>query len=324
MERVLCPPETKVVHVRRILLATAAASLFLAGCGGSDGTTASGNLDDVKVSAGDNPKVTVAKGFAVTKTASKVLKKGDGADVVAGDSIKVNYVAVNGRTGKQFDSSFTSGAAYPVDLIDNKILPGFIKGLTGQKIGSSVLVAMAPKDGFGQAQAQLDIKKNDTLVFLFEVVSKVPTEASGTAEKLPSDLPEITYDANNHPDGFKKTGKTAAQQTEPSAHVVIQGDGPAITAGQTVRFEYAGQVYPDGNKFDESWSKVDPTLFQIGTGNVIKCWDDLIPGQKVGSRIVLVCPSSVAYGDDPNDPNRSPDIAAGDTLLFAIDLLDAS
>ena len=310
--------------MRRILLVTVAASLLLAGCGGSDDTTAAGNLNDVKVSSGDNPKVTVAKGFAVTKTSSKVLKGGDGDDIVEGDSVKVNYVAVNGRTGKQFDSSFSTGSPYPVDLIKDKILPGFIKGLAGKKVGSSILVAISPTDGFGQAQAQLDIKKNDTLVFLFDVVSKVPTEASGTAEKLPSSLPEITYDADNHPDGFKKTADTKAKQTEPSAHVVIQGDGPVITAGQTVRFEYAGQVYPDGNKFDESWSRADPTLYPIGEGNVIKCWDQLIPGQKVGSRIVLVCPSSVAYGDDPNDPQRSPDIAAGDTLLFAIDLLDAS
>ncbi len=309
--------------MRRIILASVAAGLFLAGCGGSD-ETVTGNLDDVKVSSGDNPKVTVAKGFSVTKTVSKVLEDGDGADIAEGDSVKVNYVAVNGRTGKQFDSSFTTGAPYSVDLIQDKILPGFIKGLEGQKIGSSVLVAISPTDGFGQAQAQLDIKKNDTLVFLFDVVSMVPTEASGAAEKLPSSLPEITYDADNHPNGFTKTDDTKAKQTEPSANVVIEGTGPVITAGQTVRLEYAGQVYPDGNKFDESWTKVEPTMFPIGTGNVIKCWDDLIPGQKVGSRIVLVCPSSVAYGDDPNDPNRSPDIAAGDTLLFAVDLLDAS
>ena len=62
----------------------------------------------------------------------------------------------------------------------------------------------------------------------------------------------------------------------------------------------------------------------IGTGKLIPCWDQLIPGQKIGSRVVLVCPSKVAYGDEPNDPNRSPDIKAGGTLIFAIDLLDAS
>ena len=310
--------------MRRILLVSAAAALLLAGCGSSDTDTTVGSLGDVKVSSGDTPTVTVAKGFSVTKTETKVLKQGTGAEVASGEAVKVNYVAVNGRTGKQFDSSFTTGKPYTVDLVETKILPGFIKGLEGQKIGSRVLVAISPKDGFGQAQKKLDIEKNDTIVFLFDIDSKVPTEASGAAVKLPKDLPKIVLGADKHPSGFKKTGDTAAKQSEPSAHVVIQGYGPAIEAGQTVRMEYVGQIYPDGTIFDESWTRADPFDAPIGTGALIKCWDDLIPGQKIGSRVVLVCPSDVAYGDDPNDANRSPDIKAGDTLIFAIDLLDAS
>ena len=311
--------------MRRILLVSAAALLLLAGCGGSDdGSAGSGDLGDVSVSGGATPKVGVDEGFSVDKTVSKVLKTGDGAQVAVGDAVKVNYVAVNGRTGKQFDSSFATGKPFTVDLTDGSILAGFIKGLEGRTIGSRVLVAISPTDGFGQARQQMDIKKDDTLVFLFDIVAKVPTEASGKAEALPKDLPKLTYDADQHPDGFKKTSRTAATQTEPSAHVVIQGDGPVVTKGQSVRFEYVGQVYPDGKKFDESWSRPAPFVSPIGAGKLIACWDDLIPGQKIGSRVVLVCPSKVAYGDDPNDPNRSPDIKAGDTLVFAIDLLDAS
>jgi peptidylprolyl isomerase len=311
--------------VRRILLVSAAALLILAGCGDSDGgTKTSSGLDAIKVSGTAKPKVRLDEGFSVAKTASKVLKDGDGAPVKTGDAIKVNYVAVNGRTGKQFDSSFTSGTPLTVDLAENKILPGFVKGLEGRKIGSRVLVAISPKDGFGQAQKQMDIKKDDTLVFLFDIVSKVPSEASGAAVPLPKDLPKLTYDADRHPDGFKKTSATKAKQTEPSAHVVIQGDGPVVTKGQAVRFEYVGQVYPDGTKFDESWSRAEPFIAVVGDSKLIACWDQLIPGQRIGSRVVLVCPSKVAYGDEPNDPNRSPDIKAGDTLIFAIDLLDAS
>jgi peptidylprolyl isomerase len=310
--------------VRRILLVSAAAVLLLAGCGGSDGESSSGSLGDVSVSGGATPRVKVDEGFSVKQTVSKVLKTGSGAEVKAGEAIKVNYVAVNGRTGKQFDSSFTTDKPFTVDLTEGSILPGFIKGLKGRKLGSRVLVAISPKDGFGQAQQQMDIKKDDTMVFLFDLVSTVPTEAAGKAVALPKDLPKLTYDADKHPDGFKKTADTKARQTEPSAHVVIQGDGPVITKGQAVRFEYVGQVYPGGTTFDESWSKPAPFVQQIGTGGLIACWDDLLPGQKIGSRVVLVCPSKVAYGDDPNDPNRSPKIKAGDTLLFAIDLLDAS
>jgi peptidylprolyl isomerase len=310
--------------VRRILLASLAATLFLTGCGsgdsdGSDSKGGSGDLDKVKVSSAASPKVTVAKNFSVDKTESKVVKAGAGDKIAAGDSVKVNYVAVNGRTGKQFDSSFTTEKPLTMTLSEGTILPGFIKGLDGQAIGSRVLVAIPPADGFGQAQEQLEIKADDTMVFLFDVVAKLPTEATGTAKDLPSNLPEIKLDDDKHPAGFTATDKTKSKQTKASAHVVIEGDGAPLESGQTLTAQYVGQVYPDGQVFDESWSK-GAANFPVGTGGLIKCWDDLLVGQKLGSRVVLVCPADTAYGDTP----QGDIIKAGDTLMFAIDLLDAS
>jgi FKBP-type peptidyl-prolyl cis-trans isomerase len=309
--------------VRRIILATVAASLVLAGCGsgGSDGgDDSTGTIDDVKVSSAESPKVTVDKGFAVDKTESKVLSAGGGEAVAEGDSVKVNYVAVNGRTGKQFDSSFTTQKPMTMTLTTDTILAGFVKGLDAQKVGSRVLVAIAPSDGFGQAREDLELEADDTLVFLFDIVSKVPTEVTGTPKDLPANLPTITLDADKHPAGFAKTGKTKATQTESSAHVVIQGDGPAVEAGQTLTAQYVGQVYPDGGVFDESWT-TGPRQFPVGTGGLIKCWDEHLVGQKVGTRVVLVCPADTAYGDSPQEGGV---IKPGDTLMFAIDLLDAS
>ncbi|MBC7631758.1 FKBP-type peptidyl-prolyl cis-trans isomerase [Aeromicrobium sp.] len=309
----------KVVLVRRILLVTAAASLLLAGCGGSD-TSGGGDLGSIKVSSSASPKVTVAKGFSATKTGTKVPNKGSGDAIKSGDAVKVNYVAVNGRSGKQFDSSFTSNKPLTLTLVKNSILPGFIKGLSGQKIGSRVLVAIPPKDGFGKGQKDLGVKKNDTMVFLFDIVAKIPTEVTGTAQKLPSDLPSMQLDAQGHPSKFAKTAKTAKAPTKESANVVIQGKGATVKAGQSLTAQYVGQVYPDGAIFDESWSSSART-FQVGSKQLIKCWDDQLVGQKLGTRVVLVCPADKAYGAKPPAGGK---IKAGDSLIFAIDLLDAS
>lgn len=310
---------SKVVLVRRILLATVAASLVLAGCGGNDSAGGSG-LGDVKVSKAASPKVTVAKGFSSAKTTTKVLNEGSGEVLEAGDAVKVNYVAVNGRTGKQFDSSFTSNKPLTLTLSNTAVLAGFVKGLEGKKVGSRVLVAIPPKDGFGQANADLDLKKDDTMVFLFDVVAKVKTEVTGTSKKLPSDVPKLTLDDKKHPSKFAKTSKTAAKVTKQSIHTVIQGTGAKITAGQSLTAQYIGQVYPDGAIFDESWTSSART-FQVGASSLIKCWDEQLIGQKVGGRVVLVCPADKAYGDQPPAGGT---IKAGDTLIFAIDLLDAS
>lgn len=302
--------------MRRILAVSAAACLLLTGCG-SD-SSSSTNLDDITVNGGDNPKVDVGKDFSTKSTEKRVVTKGDGDQVADGDSVKVNYVAVNGRTGKQFDNSFTSKSPLTVTLDEKSALPGFVKALNGQVVGSRVLVAIPPKDGFGQANDQLGIKATDTMVFLFDIVAKVPSEASGEAKNLPKDVPDIV-EKDGQPASFKATKDTPDKVSKASAHVAIEGDGPAVEKGQSLSIQYVGQVYPDGEIFDSSWERGAPA--NLGLDQVIKCWQDLIPGQKIGSRVVLVCPADTAYGDKPQP--GSP-IKPGDTLMFAIDLLDAS
>ncbi|MFZ0139474.1 MAG: FKBP-type peptidyl-prolyl cis-trans isomerase [Aeromicrobium sp.] len=303
--------------MRRILAVSAAACLLLAGCG-SDGSSSSSGLGDITVRGGENPKLTVGKDFTTGSTETRVVTKGTGEKLADGDSVKVNYVAVNGRTGKQFDNSFTSKSPLTLTLDDTSALPGFLKGLSGQNVGSRVLVAIPPKDGFGQARTELGINADDTMLFLFDIVAKVPEKATGASKKLPATVPSIV-DKDGHPDGFKPTKKTPDKVSEATAHVVIEGDGPEVEKGQTITSQYVGQVYPDGEVFDSSWTKGTPASFSLD--QVIKCWTDLIPGHKVGSRIVLVCPADTAYGDSPQEGGP---IKPGDSLVFAIDLLDAS
>ena len=297
-----------------MLAVSAAAFLLLAGCGSE---SSSSELDRIAVRGGDNPKLTVGKDFTTGSTETRVVTKGKGDKLADGDVAKVNYVAVNGRTGKQFDNSFTSKS--PITLtLDETAMPGFLKGLTGQRVGSRVLVAIPPKDGFDQPPAQLGIKADDTMVFLFDIVAKVPEKAEGKATKLPATVPSI-IEKDGYPDGFKPTKKTPGKISEAKAHVVIEGDGAEVKAGQSITAQYVGQIYPDGDVFDSSWRKGAPASFSLD--QVIACWKDQIPGQKVGSRIVLVCPADTAYGDTPQEGGP---IKPGDSLVFAIDLLDAS
>ncbi|MGA8850470.1 MAG: FKBP-type peptidyl-prolyl cis-trans isomerase [Aeromicrobium sp.] len=304
--------------MNRILVSVLSAVLLLSACGSEKASV--GGLDAITVSKASTPKVTVAEGFATETTETKVIEEGGGEAVKAGDTVKVNYLAVNGRTGKQFDSSYAAGAPATFTLDKASILQGFITALENQKIGSRVVVAISPKDGFGQDRKELELMSDDTMVFVFDLVSKVPTEAKGESETLPSNLPELVLDAKDQPEKFVANDDTRKEQTKQSAHVVIQGDGPAVKADQTLSVHYVGQVYPSGKVFDSSWSRGTPASFQLTKGQLIDCWTDLLAGQKVGSRVVLVCPSDTAYGDE----GREPDIKGGDTLVFAIDLLDAS
>lgn len=301
--------------MRRSIPAALAVILLIAGCGSS-----AGGLDDVKVKGDKTPTVTVAKDFTTTKTTTKILKKGTGHVIAEGDAVSLDYVAVNGRTGKTFDSSFKSGTPLTTTLKTGSVLPGFVKGLLGRTVGSRVLIAVPPKDGFGSENKQLGLKATDTMVFLMDILKAevVPEAASGAALKLPDTLPKLTFDKDKHPAKFVKTATMAAKATKMSTHVAIQGSGPAVKTGQSITIQYVGQVYPTGKVFDESWTR-EPATFQIGAGQLIKCWDQSLVGQKVGSRVILVCPADVAYGKE----GRTPDIKGGDTLIFAVDLLAA-
>lgn len=299
--------------MRRLLALCLTSVLVLSACGGD-----SGALDDIEVSGGSNPTLDVPEGFTSAETETRVVTEGDGDEVAEGDSVKVNYLAVNGRTSEEFDNSYAGSEPVTFTLQDDAALQGFIKGLTGQAIGSRVLVAIPPDDGFGGAQEQLGIEGEDTMVFLFDLVAKVPAEASGEAEDLPDSVPQVVLE-DGEPTGFEAGDDVTADPSEPAAYVAIKGEGEPVEEGASVTAHYVGQVYPDGEVFDGSWERGAPSTFSLE--QVIACWRDLVPGQTIGSRVVLVCPADSAYGDEP--PQGSA-IGAGDTLVFAIDLLDAS
>ena len=74
-----------------------------------------------------------------------------------------------------------------------------------------------------------------------------------------------------------------------------EGDGPLVTAGTKVKAHYTGTLL-DGTKFDSSRDRGKPLEFVIGTGRVIKCWDDGFLQLKKGSKAIFNCPPDVAYG----------------------------
>jgi FKBP-type peptidyl-prolyl cis-trans isomerase FkpA len=93
------------------------------------------------------------------------------------------------------------------------------------------------------------------------------------------------------------------------------GTGPSPKPTDTVKVHYRGTL-TDGSEFDSSYKRNDPAEFKLG--GVIPCWTEGLQRMKAGGKAKLVCPSSIAYGDD----GRPPVIPAGATLVFEIELLD--
>ena len=131
--------------------------------------TASGVLH-VTMPAGDQaPQIRVADTpYSVKATQVKTLKEGSGPVVAADATVSVDYLGVNGRDGKSFDSSYERGSAATFPLYG--VVPGFAKAIAGQKVGSDVIVAMTPEDGYGtQGNPQAGIEGTDTLIFFIHI-----------------------------------------------------------------------------------------------------------------------------------------------------------
>jgi peptidylprolyl isomerase len=115
------------------------------------------------------PSVKVDGPFSVTETQVHTLRAGEGAVVADTATVSVCYMGVNGRDGTVFDSSYEQGA--PVDFPLDRVVPGFQKAIAGQKVGSTVAVAMTSADGYPEGQPSAGIQQGDTLVFAIKILS---------------------------------------------------------------------------------------------------------------------------------------------------------
>lgn len=295
---------------KTITALVAASALVLAGCGGSSA------LDDVEVTGDDTPTVE-AENISVDETVTRVIDAGDGDEIGADDTISVRYLVINGRTGEEIDNSFSTDFEQTITLGSDTLLPGFQKGLEGQQVGSRVLVGVAPEDGTQKLAdpSQLGLEDDDTMIFLFDIIAKIPQELEGgTEQDAPESMPELQLEGGK-PTGFTTTEATPAELTESAKHVVIEGDGDELADDSTMTVLYLGQNWPDGEVFNNAYPTGPVPGFTLG--NMIPCWNDLLPGTKVGSRVVLECAEKDAYADPQAGQPEGP-------LIFVVDILAAS
>ena len=313
---------------RHKLVAAAAVPLLLlvGACGSEKAADPEAKALDAVTVAGSSASPTVtlkSKPVSVRKTVTKVVTPGTGPAVTKTDAVTANYLLVNGKDGKQLDTSFGKSPA-KMDLSSGRLLNGLTKGLLGQKVGSRVLVAIPPADGFAaQGNSQIGVGPTDTMIFLLDITKayKPLTQATGTAVAPKAGLPTVKMGKDNHTAAEISVPKTSPPK-KTVVQPLVQGKGDVIKAGQILRFSYTGVVWRNGKMFDTSAKTKEGYIeFPIGKGQLIPAWDKNLVGQHVGSRVLMVIPPADGYGAKGNP---SAGIKGTDTLVFVVDLLDAS
>ncbi|KAL2203913.1 hypothetical protein CC79DRAFT_1336543 [Sarocladium strictum] len=86
--------------------------------------------------------------------------------------------------------------------------------------------------------------------------------------------------------------------------------------GDKVSMHYHGKLAETGKKFDASYDRNQPFSFKLGSGQVIKGWDQGLMDMCIGEKRTLTIPPELGYGNR----NMGP-IPAGSTLIFETELL---
>jgi peptidylprolyl isomerase len=137
-------------------------------------------------------------------------------------------------------------------------------------------------------------------VFFLALTAALALAATGSTDDKPT-MPPLD----------SKEWKPAASGLE--IWDVKEGKGSAVAPGGKVKVHYTGWL-TNGEIFDSSVVRKEPIEF--GLADVIKGWQEGIPGMKPGGVRRLKIPAALAYGERARGK-----IPANSTLVFEVELL---
>ncbi len=159
-------------------------------------------------------------------------------------------------------------------------------------------------------------------VLLLTGCADEPGEAApSTSDVVTSDVAEVEVEGEF---GEKPTvAYDGTFETETTERVVLEeGEGEPVALGQKVQLNYLGVNGKDGTEFDTSFGNPEPASFVLEQGQLIDGFITGLEGVAIGSRVLVGISPDDGYGPAGGQPDAG--IGAEDSLLFVIDVLDAT
>ncbi|WP_279328231.1 FKBP-type peptidyl-prolyl cis-trans isomerase [Streptomyces sp. OS603R] len=267
---------------------------------------------------GEKPTVAKGSGDPSKDLAVKTVIAGGGRTIAENDFIVAHYLGQVWSTAKVFDNSYDRKEPLAIQLAQGTIIDGWRYGLVGKKTGSRVQMAVPPTWGYGeQGNAQAGIKGTDTLVFVVDVQDTFNAKSSAKGTDVAQDnidLPKVGTNTDGKAPSIEVPDAQAPKKLV--ANYVIEGDGEKVGAEDSVLVQYKGVLWDGGKEFDSTYGRGQLTSFSLQ--QVVKGWAQGLTGKKVGSRVLIVIPPELGYGDNP--PQGSG-IQKDSTLVFSVDIL---
>ncbi|MBL7502550.1 FKBP-type peptidyl-prolyl cis-trans isomerase [Frankia sp. CNm7] len=145
------------------------------------------------------PAIAAGVGVPPAELTVKDLVVGQGALASASSTVVVNYVGALWNTGAQFDASWDSGV--PAEFPLTQVITGFGLGIggsaedaiEGMRVGGRRLIVIPPALGYGPVGGRGDIKVDDTIVFVVDLLDVDGSVSGGAAS------PEATSPVTSSP-----------------------------------------------------------------------------------------------------------------------------
>ncbi len=118
---------------------------------------------------GKEPTLVVPPGAPPTKPELANLITGTGPGAVDGDKFTVQYILATYSTRKVVQTSWTS-KAFSLTLEPGALIPGWVAGMKGMKVGGRRELILPPVDGYQDTSPGAGIAKNDTLIFIIDLL----------------------------------------------------------------------------------------------------------------------------------------------------------
>jgi peptidylprolyl isomerase len=128
-----------------------------------------GNAPTVTFGENGAPAIAIPASDPPATIGVEVLEEGDGEVVEPGDAVEVNYTGVKWSDGSTFDSSWDRGES--ANFTTDGVVDGFRVALEGQRVGSTVVVAMPPSCGYGEKASSQHELAGETLVFVVDIIA---------------------------------------------------------------------------------------------------------------------------------------------------------
>ncbi|MFG2752144.1 FKBP-type peptidyl-prolyl cis-trans isomerase [Streptomyces xanthophaeus] len=266
---------------------------------------------------GEKPTLSQGKGEPPKELKVVTISEGDGPALKKGDVAQVNYYGQVWDGKEPFDESFGKGKPFDVTVGAGAVIKGWDQGLEGQKVGSRIELVIPPELGYGAQGSPPKIPANASLVFVVDIVKGTSVPVSATGKEVAQDNKDLPKVGTNV-DG-KEVPVTVPKDVAPPAKLVsnyvIEGDGPVVKDVDSVVVKFNGKTWKDDKTFESTYTADTSVTWPMDQLSVKGLKDGII-GKKAGSRILLVIPPDMGFGD-----KEQGSIPANSTLVFSLDIL---